>query len=428
MRGQEPRAQRGWTKVNEVMMFTRRADHLIPGLVVLLLLGSLHAQSPDPADNLPTRQLLSRYGLERVWWNQAVMNPSRETVRHLSIDEELTYVQSTGGVISAFDNATGKRLWAVLLGRRDEPSMQAVSNDEAVLVAVGVKLYTLQKWTGDILSVIDLSAAPSIRPATDEKQVYIGSLDGSVYAYDLKTIRELDAENLLPEWSYKTLNWRYQTGARVTTPPISNGTVVNFASRNGSLYSVSADKRELLFQFETNAPVSAPLVRVGGFLYVASEDFNLYCIDANSGQVRWEFTAGLPIRQAPRVIGDHVFLAPSSGGLFCLTKASGRQLWWDPKLTQFLAASTSNVYASDELGNVVVLSRPNGAVLGAIPLRSFSVRLSNDRTDRLFLSTRSGMVVCLRERGREFPVYHMHPERQPILPEFAEDAPPPPAK
>ena len=32
--------------------------------------------------------------------------------------------------------------------------------------------------------------------------------------------------------------------------------------------------------------------------------------------------------------------------------------------------------------------------------------------------------MCLHERGREFARYHMHPDRQPILPDFApeEDA------
>jgi hypothetical protein len=45
--------------------------------------------------------------------------------------------------------------------------------------------------------------------------------------------------------------------------------------------------------------------------------------------------------------------------------------------------------------------------------------LANDRSDRIYLATESGLVICLREQGREFPRFHKYPEREPILPEFA---------
>ena len=39
------------------------------------------------------------------------------------------------------------------------------------------------------------------------------------------------------------------------------------------------------------------------------------------------------------------------------------------------------------------------------------------------MATKSGLIVCIREQNKEFPTYHMFPERQPILPEFASDEP-----
>jgi hypothetical protein len=53
-----------------------------------------------------------------------------------------------------------------------------------------------------------------------------------------------------------------------------------------------------------------------------------------------------------------------------------------------------------------------------------SVRVQNERTDRLYLASKDGLVVGLREQGLEFPIYHKYPERRPILPEFAPDDPP----
>jgi hypothetical protein len=59
-----------------------------------------------------------------------------------------------------------------------------------------------------------------------------------------------------------------------------------------------------------------------------------------------------------------------------------------------------------------------------LPLRDFTVRYGNELTDRIYLATSRGLVICLRENGQEFPIYHRYPERQPILPEFAPEEDP----
>ena len=54
-----------------------------------------------------------------------------------------------------------------------------------------------------------------------------------------------------------------------------------------------------------------------------------------------------------------------------------------------------------------------------LPLAGFDVRIANDRTDRLMLSTPTGLVVCVREIGRYEPMFHRYPGRRPILPTFS---------
>jgi outer membrane protein assembly factor BamB len=382
--------------------------------------NAAQAQKTGFTPRIPSQRLLGRYGLERAWWGQATLNPTRDKVRHMTVDEENVYVQATSGVVTAFNNETGKRLWAVQLGRRDLASYPLATNEDFALVAVGMNLYALDKFSGELLWELKLPAHPSTSPAMDERNVYIGTLDGSVYAFSLRKIHQLYDENLLPQWSYDSLIWRYKTAKEITTPPISTGRVVEFASRDRSLYSVSAERREQIFQFETDAPISAPMVRSDGRLYMASEDFNFYCLNSENGSVIWEFVSGLPVRKAPVVIGPHVFLLPDRGGMYCLSKTSGKQIWWRPRGTEFIAATTKLVFMSDALGNVILVDRKDGAPVGALPLRDFKMRLSNDRTDRLFLATQSGLVISIRDKNREFPLYHKHPERRPILPTFAD--------
>src|SRR5436190_9365308 len=44
---------------------------------------------------LPTQQQLGLLGLERAWWSQAVLNPSRDKVQYVVVDENTIDRKST---------------------------------------------------------------------------------------------------------------------------------------------------------------------------------------------------------------------------------------------------------------------------------------------------------------------------------------------
>jgi outer membrane protein assembly factor BamB len=386
------------------------------------LAGDLFAQGGQP-----TPSVLDRYGLEIAWGGQAVLNPSRDKVASITSDEELVYVQASSGVLSAFDDETGQRRWAVRLGRFDEPTFPTVSNEDVVLAVVGTSMFGIDKRQGGILWTLRLPGPPSTGPAIDSEQIYVGTLDGSVYAFSLKKIRELYIERRLPQWSGETVLWRYQAGKEITSPPISDGSRVNFASRNGSLYSVSSFKASLQYQFETDAPIVAPMARVGDTQFLASEDYNFYAINATNGKVLWEFVTGLPIRKPPHAIGNSLFLAPDRGGLYCLDVGTGDLRWWHPKLTDFIATTHSVTFTRDWDGNLTLVNLKDGRMIGRVPASDYPHHVANDRNDRVYLATTTGRVMALRQTGHDMPIYHKFPERLPILPEFAPEVPAPPA-
>jgi outer membrane protein assembly factor BamB len=382
--------------------------------------------SASVAAELPTSRTLSRYGLERAWWSQATLNPKRDIVKYLVLDEENIYLQGTGGTVTAFEADSGKRLWAVQLGNRDEPIFPGVSNEKYFLAVNGMSLFCIERFGGEVLWELRLPGMPSVGPSVDDQHIYVGTLDGSIYSFELRIIDELYRKRLLPNWSFQALRWRYRTSKEISTTAYSTGRLVNFASRDGSLYAVGALERDLTWQFETNAPITAPLAATDSSLILASEDNFVYCLDRNNGLPRWEFASAFPIRHAPVVIEDDVFILPDRGGLFDLMVRSGMEKWQRAGITNFLGATKSRLFTADATGNVVLLQRSNGRPLGTLPLRPFSVRLVNDRTDRLFMATPSGLVMCLREQGSEFPHFHKYPERAPLVPDVEPDEPTPP--
>lgn len=393
-------------------------------LCLFVIADTASAQRRQTGNTMPTQRELGRYNLERAWWNQATLNPARDTVRHLTADDEIVYVQSTAGVVTAFEIQSGRKMWAQRLGRTDTITFPIASNDRIAMVAVGLQLYAVDKWSGTLLWRLRIPSSPSASPSADANNLYQPTLAGSLYAFDLRKIENLYRERLLPQWSSEAFLWRYQTAGAISTPPISNGRVVNFASMDQSLYSVDSATSDVLFQLETDAPISAAMTSAKGYLFMASEDLKLYCLDQNNGRIRWDYSAATPIQKPPQVVGGDIFLTPTRGGLHCVAVETGALRWYQPRLTEFVAAGRNRVYASDELDNLVVLARSNGAPLASLPLRKFSERYANERNDRIIVSTESGLVLCLNEKGQDFPIYHKYPERRPILPELAPENPP----
>lgn len=369
--------------------------------------------------SLLTQRELVQYDLDRVWWGQATVDPQRDRIVHLSLDEINLYALSTSGIITAFNNETGKKLWATQLGRGNNINYPPVSNSKYVFITVGTKLYSIDRLNGEIDWELQLPRSASTSPTVDEESIYVGSLSGRVYAWDLNKLSELSNESKLPDWRDAAIRWTYQTGDAITTPPIVTSRTLLFASEDGSLYSVTINNRQLTFQFETDAPISANLAEDEKSIFLASEDQNLYCLNILNGTVRWRIRTSFPLRKPVTVLDNEVYLSSDKNGLLKLSAASGHEQWWQPLGSTFISLSPTRVYASDELGNLLILSRTDGAILSAVPLRKFKVKLMNERTDRIFCASESGLIMCLKQNDLPFPVRFKHKDRYPILPEIA---------
>lgn len=411
------------------MTRTRNWLVLLSLALVTLVPTSLVAQQSLRGTVLPSERMLRRHGLMRAWWGQASLDPGRSRVAYITLDEDILIIQSTGGSVTGFNSETGQRLWSVQLGPEDVPSKAAVSNSDLVFVAAGRTLFCLDKFSGRQLWEIKIPKVLSTSPTVDEQQIFFASHDGSVFAFDFRRIRSLFETGELEELGFRARQWRYKTGKEITTPPLSVKNAIVFASRDNSLYCLSSNlpnPTKLMWQSETTAPTSAPMVFFDGALFVASEDFNLYCLDIRNGTSRWRpFPSGFPIRQTPQVIGKQVFVLPDGAGVYCLSAVNGKRIWWRYGPRQFVGATRTRIFTTDSRGDVLILDRDKGRLHGTMPLRQFGIKLENNRSNRLYMTTNSGLVICLREAGDEFefPVFHKNPDLLPIVPDFAEDVP-----
>lgn len=386
-------------------------------VVVTCLLGIASQLS---AWELPAGSELARHGLKLAWWGRAAIDPGREKVDFVTNDEEMLFVRSTTGIITAFDAETGRKMWSVLVGRPDQQCFEPVSNANQLLVAVGMRLIAVNKKNGDIIWELQLPKHPSTSPAVDDDQIYIGMVDGRVYAFDLKVVKQLHEQRRLPEFSHIAEVWRYQTPSEIVSPPISTSRSVCFASSSGSFYSVSAKGQKLIFQFESDSRILTPLGRNDKSILLASENSQMYCLDQDNGQYRWTFTSAHSIRQQPRIFGPRCYVTPETVGTYALSMDSGAQQWSAPQeqARKILMVSQNRLYGFNAQKEITIVDTADGKLVGKLPHRQYTMTPTNDRTDRLFLTTQDGLVVCLKERTSMIPTYHLHPEKRPILPEI----------
>jgi outer membrane protein assembly factor BamB len=386
-----------------------------------ILIVALAANAPGQStrSELPSDAVLGRLGLQKNWWGFASIDSINDRVKYFISDEQVSVVESATGMVTAFDNATGRRRWAVQVGALTDTRYAPSTTEQVVLIVAGRKLFALDKQTGDAAWEVDMPNAPSTGAATDESHAFVGSIDGSVFAFNLKFLATVTKDITQRRYMYRALAWTYRTGGRVPYTPVSTGAVVCVPSQDGSVYGLDTKEHKPKFQFETDQPLGAPIGQLGNQIVVATQDLKVYSLNADTGALKWEVLTGLHVRQQPRIIDEHVFLCTDGGGMRCVSSENGREVWTNRQAVRFLAATPSLVYVSSYVDDVLLLNRSNGKQVGAFALRGYPVRIANDRTDRLYFATEKGLVLCLRERERDYPLFHKQPEKRPVEPEIA---------
>jgi len=359
--------------------------------VCLLVAASTASAADNLAQLLPTDQAVARYGLARRWFAYAPVDGIRETVQRVTIAGDQIHIQTNASRIHALNAETGKLLWTAQLGNPIPGYFGTAINADSVFVISGSQLYRLSKADGSQLWSLRLAQAPNAAPSADDDRVMVSTLDGRIFVYSINT---------------KELLWFYQTNGPISMPAAVLDEKIACASQDGKLYVFQTTSRNPILRYQTEAPVSAPMGVWGRSVLLPSQDFNLYAVDVRNGDTTWRYSSGSEIRRPVAIIENDVYLMPDDGGMHAVSAETGVREWRHPRAQEFVAASKSRVYAADRYGQVLILDRGTGRQLSAWNTSQFDYRVRNDSNDRVYLATKSGMIVCLHEKENASPVVH----------------------
>lgn len=375
--------------------------------------------------------------LVKLWESQAMLNISRDHVAHFVNDEDVIFVQSSAGVVTAINAETGREMWTALVGRSDEVSMPATSNANIVMIVAGPTLYALDKFTGKELFSFRLPSLPSAGPVITEDSFLIPLSDKSVVACSLKTLAYLERYNKLPPAISQAVAWRFAAGEDIERIPVAGSSRVGFVTDTGNIFvldigGVQAGRAKFQFLMKSKPTTSLTLVnREEEYLLSAAANNRLYCIGMNtSGRMQWTYPLGQTVSEPITVIGQDVFLIGNEGTLIALGLKSGLPIQTvDEKpleltnVSMLLSVTPKALYVYDSSGRLVTINRKTGQAIGKVHFPELPVPVRNNVTDRIYLSSPSGRIVCFKEAGIEFPIYHQNPQRSPIMPDVAGPAP-----
>jgi outer membrane protein assembly factor BamB len=319
------------------------------------------------------------------------------TVTVEQVVRPVTYlgVLSDKGGIQLFDAESGKLYWSVSMGDGTLPVIGPVMSNEIVGVLVGSKVIILNKKDGKILSTSKLRATVSALPVAANNSIIAPQVNGSLEAYDLD------------DFDHKTSSLRFTDAIRNSPVVSANGNFVSWASRN-HVYTARFDDRLTLWsRLETVENVAdSPVVLSDGLLVSTQNGSVIRLSYERLHNIVWRTNIGYPVLERPLANNDIALISSSNNELVCLNLSDGSVVWevGVPGIVRPLCIGKKFAYFQDQSNGLIAISLQDGKTV-ARTHQGYADGLRNDYSDRLYLRSRQGQLMCLAELELTEPQY-----------------------
>ena len=376
---------------------------------LMLCAATVQAQMPLSSGSIPTRSALRRVGLD-LHWAAVVPLAGAERVTSMSIDGGLLFAQTNLANFFAFDAESGRMLWSAHLDRVTTQSFPASVNSFAVYVTNSNHLFALERRSGRQMWMVTLDSTPTSPTTATETRVVVGLQSGKLEGFDARTGQT---------------DWFFATDGPVSSRPQLGDRILAVGSEDGKVYVSLADRYVQLFRYATSGKVVAPLTYYGvRTLLIPSTDHTLYAIDLFTGENRWQFAAGASIDQEPLVVGKDVYVVNAEGQLSALDVETGSLRWTISTLGgKLISISGTKIYLESREEDLFVVDRGTGKTIfdprmthqrSGVNLRGFDLGPTNRLDDRIYLGSKGGLLICIREVDQVRPLMIRDPTAKPF--------------
>jgi outer membrane protein assembly factor BamB len=267
----------------------------------------------------------------------------------------VVYEGSLGNNMTAFNAATGAKIWDIQVGG-DIHSSAAVANNIVYFASYDGFLYAIDATThANAWGPVNLGAASHSSPAVVGGVVYVGSDKGNISAYNAAT------GSLM--WTNRT-NTTPMSGMMHSSPAVA-GNVVYVGSENGNLYALNAITGATIWNTNLGASVQSSPAVVGNVVYVGYKTTGnggqVSALNATDGTIQWQSTAtGNEIISSPAVANNVVYFGSGDHNVYAVSTANGAGVSGWPFTTGGIvisspAVANGTVYFGSYDGNVYAI-------------------------------------------------------------------------
>ena len=251
--------------------------------------------SPQPEGKKPTAETKSQI--------QPAADSSSQTVSKLGIA-----AAQEPGDSQKLDPRTPSSQWPVFRGNSFSSGVSTTELPDSLEV---LWEYKVPRSNG----AFEGSAIIAKHSKSGEPIVYIGDLDGTLYALDLvsgdlkwKTQPEVTLSDGEPP---ETKPRQHKAFSFTASPAYQNGRIF-IGDTDGIFYCVD-EAGELQWFYETESDISSSANFYDGGVLFGSQDANLYLLDTQTGDKKWHLETPDQIRCSVTVAQDRAFVAGCDG-------------------------------------------------------------------------------------------------------------------
>ena len=240
-----------------------------------------------------------------------------------AVGDDLVIVGDYSGGLAAIDKQSGFEKWQ-FSGAEDRYIGSALSVDGFTYAPNSDHyLYALDE-NGDLMWRFKAAGPNWTKPLFDDENLYLVSMDHYLYALDLEY--DTSSLNLAEDGSLTLVSeakWSLDLGAAIVADPVIADDVMYVGTIDGTLYAVDLATQKTLWSFTAEDEMAAiwgsPVVMPEA-VFVGDQDGNVYAVNIEDGSALWPsaFAAGTSIVSGGVLVDESVVFATREGKVFSI--------------------------------------------------------------------------------------------------------------
>lgn len=239
------------------------------------------------------------------------------------VDDNFVIVGDYTSTLYGLDRQSGAEKWQFTEAEDRYIASSLLYNGTVYAPNTDYVLYALDE-NGKLLWQFKTSGPNWSKPVTDGNTLYLTSMDHYLYALNLSySAAELTADENGGKTLVAAPVWNLDLGTAVVSNPVLEDGILYVGTVNGVLYAIDVESHSVLWQFKEEdefASIWGTPVLTSDAIFFGDESGNLYALDKADGSTLWPspFAAGSSLISSGVAVDDKAVFAASDGKIFSI--------------------------------------------------------------------------------------------------------------